>query len=292
MRLVLVLAVLVVSAVARADGSAVALLPLDADQRLEIYGQPVASELARALVAGGVDVVVVGKKMAVPERAKLIVDGTIAGKGEVVTLTLRIRNPVDGTQLATTSSSAQGLANIDKAAADLSAKLLPLVKTQLAALEVKVITPPPVDKHPVVVEAAPPAPLVFAVAAKGPAGDPLRTALTTEATPWSVKHHRALAVIEAGNFAPAAVKAAHGDLAVGFEVLSYSTGVAREIPTATARVRVRVADASAVIFDRVVVTDTVVGDKGISPVALAERTARDVLDIVRPHLARLVPSWQ
>ena len=32
-------------------GEAVALLPLDADRSLEIYGQPVASEIARALIA-------------------------------------------------------------------------------------------------------------------------------------------------------------------------------------------------------------------------------------------------
>src|SRR5262245_21447863 len=125
------LAVLFVTGPARAD-DAVALLPLDADAKLEIYGQPVASELARALVAGGVDVVVVGPKMAVPERAKLIVDGQItATKQDAVVLSLRIRNPVDGTTLSTTQASAQGLQNIDKAAAELSAKLLPLVKTQI-----------------------------------------------------------------------------------------------------------------------------------------------------------------
>src|SRR5215468_10544975 len=59
-------------------GDVVALLPLDADKSLEIYGQPVASELARALVAGNVYVVVVGPRMAVPDNARLIIDGTIA----------------------------------------------------------------------------------------------------------------------------------------------------------------------------------------------------------------------
>src|SRR4249919_3150487 len=70
-----------------AQGDAVALLPLDAERSLEIYGQPVASELARALVAGSVQVVVVGPKMAVPERARLIIDGTISlGKASAVTI--------------------------------------------------------------------------------------------------------------------------------------------------------------------------------------------------------------
>ncbi len=74
------LALLVLVGVARAEpepAHAVALLPLDADAKLELYGQPVASELARALVQGGLDVVVVGPKMAVPEKARLVVDGTI-----------------------------------------------------------------------------------------------------------------------------------------------------------------------------------------------------------------------
>src|SRR3954465_9134812 len=124
------------AAPAGAEGDdAVALLPLDAEARLAIYGQPVASEIARALVQGGVDVVVVGPRMAVPERAVLIVDGTIAAsKTDAVTLSLRVRNRVDGTTMATTQSTAQGLSNIDKAAADLSAKVLPIVNEQIAKL--------------------------------------------------------------------------------------------------------------------------------------------------------------
>jgi hypothetical protein len=61
---------------------------------------------------------------------------------------------------------------------------------------------------------------------------------------------------------------------------------------ARARVRVWIADASAVVFDRVVVTDTVVGDKGLAPPELAARVAREVLAILRPHLRRQVPSWE
>src|SRR5688500_12048390 len=61
------------------DNDKVALLPLDADAKLQIYGQPVASEIAQALIAGRIDVVVVLPKMAVPEHTKLIVDGKIAG---------------------------------------------------------------------------------------------------------------------------------------------------------------------------------------------------------------------
>ena len=112
MRILLALALLLaIAAPARAD---VAMLPLNADPWLEIYGQPVASELARALVAGNVAVVVVGPKMAVPERARLIIDGTIAlGKASAVTISIRIRNTLDGMILETLSATAPGLAKID-----------------------------------------------------------------------------------------------------------------------------------------------------------------------------------
>ncbi len=60
---------------------------------------------------------------------------------------------------------------------------------------------------------------------------------------------------------------------------------------ARARVRVRVADTSEVLFDRVVITDTVLGDKGSGPQELAARVAREVLAILRPHMRRRVRSW-
>src|SRR6185295_8468084 len=102
---------------------------------LEIYGQPIASEIARALVAGAVQVVVVGPRMAVPERARLIVDGTIAqGKAGAVTISIRIRNTVDGVVLDNLSATAHGLARIDSAASELSARVLPIVRDRLAAL--------------------------------------------------------------------------------------------------------------------------------------------------------------
>lgn len=278
-----------------ASGDAVALLPLDADARLEIYGQPVASELARALAAGGVDVVVIGPKMAVPQRAKLIVDGTIsANKSDLVSLTLRVRNPVDGTTLATTQATAQGLPNIDQAAAELSAKLLPIVRGKLEAIRKPVErgTPPP-DVHVAVVSPDPLRPLLFTLSGQGDATTPLRMALETALSPWAEGHHHTARTTKLKNqkVTPASVKSEGAALGMAFEVKRFSI-TAGTIPTARARVRVRVTDATSVLFDRVVVTDSVVGDKGISREALAERTAREVLDILRPHLRRLVSTWR
>ncbi|MBL0218830.1 MAG: hypothetical protein IPQ07_33765 [Myxococcales bacterium] len=279
-----------------AAGDAVALLPLDADQRLEIYGQPVASELARALAAGGVDVVVIGPKMAVPQRAKLIVDGTIsANKADLVTLTLRVRNPVDGTTLASTQATAQGLPNIDKAAAELSAKILPIVNAKLEAMHRPIdrTPPPPVDHHDVVVAPDPLLPLLFTLAGNGNATTPLRIALETALTPWAERHHHLAKTptIKNQKVTPASVKSVGAALGMAFEIKRFSiTG--GTIPIARARVHVKVTDATTVLFDRVVITDSVVGDKGLSRDALAARTAREVLDILRPHLHRLVATWQ
>jgi hypothetical protein len=57
------------------------------------------------------------------------------------------------------------------------------------------------------------------------------------------------------------------------------------------RVRVQVTNASAVVFDRVVATDTVVGERNLSVAEMAARVCREVLAILRPHVRRSVPSW-
>ena len=73
-------------------------------------------------------------------------------------------------------------------------------------------------------------------------------------------------------------------------MLGYTT-LPGNIPSARARVRVRILAKGQVVFDRVVRTDTVVGDKGIASDALAARTAREVFAIVTPHLKKAIPSW-
>ena len=302
-RFLVALAVLTLSVPADADapkGQAVALLPLDADARLAIYGQPVASEIARALVAGGIDVVVVGPKMAMPERAKLVVDGTIgASKADLVTLTLRVRNPVDGTTLATTQSQVQGLPNIDKAAVDLSAKILPIVRDRLEALTPKVATPPdPKEMHVVVVPPEPALrPLLVGVSTSSGSSsqDALKNAFVAQLSPWAARQRREPKQVEAkllhADSAVTAIKAAGTDLGVGFEIKSFSISNDM-IPIGRARVHVVVADAIGVLFDRVVITDSVVGDKSIRTDVMAARVAREVLDILRPHLKRLVKAWR
>ena len=104
-----------------------------------------------------------------------------------------------------------------------------------------------------------------------------------------------IAAYMAGNVPPptavATVKASGDDLGLAFEVLGYEVH-GTTVPLARAKVRVRAASPAGIEFDRVVVTDTVVGDRGMSAAALASRVAREVLDILRPQFARKVRTWR
>ena len=311
------LALLLLARVAHAEpepAHAVALLPLDADPKLELYGQPVASELARALVQGGLDVVVVGPKMAVPEKARLVVDGTIkAGKGAIVTLTARIRDSRDGTIYDTLVVTAASLTGIDRAEEELSAKVLPSVRGRLATLveadnaahAVKpAIEPKPSIVKPAVTPAVTPAATPAAMlasfhadAAAGATGETLRAALATALVPWAAHRHHDVHVVDhkelAGKTAPQAVVAQKAELAITLDVLSVTIVEASlaPIPTARARVHVRISDPQGVVFDRIVHTDTIVGEKGIGQPALIERVAREILSIADPQVRRRIPSW-
>jgi hypothetical protein len=55
---------------------------------------------------------------------------------------------------------------------------------------------------------------------------------------------------------------------------------------------VRFVDRDKVRFDRVVVTDTILGDRTITPEAFAARAAREVLASVQPNLRRAVSTWK
>jgi hypothetical protein len=277
------------------EGDAVALLPLDADARLELYGQPVASEIARALVAGGIDVVVIGPKMAVPKRVKLIVDGTIKNKGDAVVLAIRVRNRADGTVLEPLESTAPTLPAIDKAAADLAVRLLPIVRDGLAALHRGTDrgTVTEVRQLPLAPQLQP---LLVAISGQGaPTSELLRLGLVAAVDPWVRANRREPRPIDATKLATKlatrTVAESGVDRAVLFEVHSYDVEQ-QAVPLARARVRVRIASAGKIQFDRVIVTDTIVGDRGMTAQALVERVAAEVLAILRPHIRRAVPAWR
>jgi hypothetical protein len=285
---------------AQPAGHAVALLPLDAEKRLEIYGQPVAHAVGDALTHSGIEVVVVGAKMAVPERAQLIVDGTIKGNKGEITLAVRLRDPKTGAVLDTLSASAKDLTSIESAALQLSLLVVPAVQRTLTEFTKPAgeSNPHPAQAPSSSTDAKPAPPPVMLVAVTGTTIETalLRDALTAEITVWSERHHHAASPTDISHLsrevATKAVAGASAAFAVSFEIAGYTTERQGEIPLARARVRVRVADRERVLFDRIVITDSIVGDKNLPPPVLATRAARSVLDIVEPHLSRAVPAWR
>jgi hypothetical protein len=125
--------------------------------------------------------------------------------------------------------------------------------------------------------------------------DALKNAFVAQISPWAARQRREPKQVEAkllhADSAVTAIKAAGTDLGVAFEIKSFSISN-DTIPIGRARVHVVVADRVGVLFDRVVITNSVVGDKGIKTDAMAARVAREVLDILRPHLKRLVKAWR
>jgi hypothetical protein len=269
---------------------AVALLPLDADAKLEIFGQPVASEVARALVAGGLDVVVVGPKMAVPERARVIVDGTIVAVGDGVKLVARVRDRETGKVLDSVPASADSLASIDRAASELSSKVLPSVQHQLAVLAAADAAKQaegaarPVATASKPVATTPP----IALVALAPSTSPLHDALAGALDAWTERGHHTL---QLGAADAKAVAAAHAEIGITLDVVSYYAEdiaiAGGKAPSAYARVRLRVANGTKLVIDRVIATDTVLGDRS----HLAELVAREVLWIAEPRL-RKVSTWR
>jgi hypothetical protein len=292
--------------VARADDK-VALLPLDAAAKLEVYGQVVASEIAQALIAGKIDVVVVLPKMAVPTEAKLIVDGKIsAGKGKAIDLWIRVRDPnardPKPMMVKDFSMTAASLETLDKTTKELAAQVMPVLRDKLdeiaraeaakKAADANKPTPP----TPPVPKLASTRQLLVGIASKTSSTDAekFRAALVDRVPGWVTTGQRVPSVIEAGMLdakaASKTVAASTADRAIAFEVLGYSLW-GDTVPMGKARVRVRIADAGQVLFERVVVTDTIVGDKGMSTDAFAARVAGEVLSILRPHVRKAVPAW-
>lgn len=268
---------------------AVAVLPLDAEGRLEIYGQAIATELRRTLNASGIEAIVVSAKIEVPPGTQLIVDGTITEeKGGALALALRVRR-VDGTVFETLSATAPALAQIDRAAAELAARVVPVVRDRVAALAAERPAPRAQERP-----RGPARVMLVGVTlhqkvkqAKHARLAPLRTALTDATDPWVRAASREPRSLDPAHEPPKAVAAARAERAVALEILDYDVTVKRAVPLAIARVRVRISDDQAVQFDRIVRTDTVVGARGMRDGPLAALVAQEVLAILRPHLQRL-----
>jgi len=291
-RWLVMLAIVVDLGVARADTivDTFAIAPFDTDPTLELYGGPVAAQVAKTLKTSGLDVVVLaGRNPQIPIGVRLTVNGKLEGSGKEVVISVIVRDLGLGEKVDEAKSEPVPLKRIDEGAADLANKLLPVLQKQIAILHQpkteptrRAIEPPKTRKA------------VFAVGAVIGGIDPMRVALADAVGGWAREHHRDPQNVEAKTMGPndATKTVAKNDTNLGmlFEIHSF-TVTPGEVPTAHARVRVRIADASTVLFDRIVFTDTVVGERKMSTEALASRTAREVLAIVAPFVRKKVSGW-
>ncbi len=274
----------------------IALLPLSADAKLKLYGQPVAAEVARALERAGFTIVVVSNAAPVPSKARLVIDGRIVrGAGETVLLEARVRDPALGTIIASLSATAPSLTRIDQGAAELVLALEPALRRGIAAQELAARArgatttgarapvagelPEPGDAT-TRVDPRPRAVVVvgYPAALEGGADAPvLRPLLRAGADRLAaLVGHRSEAA--QGEDLVAAVTAQGAALGVSITLLSIryeGDGVI----TARARGRVRVVAAGQVIFDRVVRTDTLVGGRGDRKDAVARAAIDQIVDI-------------
>ena len=151
--LVATLAVLVPAA-ARAEPTTVAFLPLDADRRLTLYSNAVATALAAEVRTAGFPVAVVSDVAAVPRGAWLVVDGRLVARGRGAAIELRVRDPEAGRDVIRLAEAAPTLADLDVATRTLAAALARTLAAERAARTPPPTPPPP----PTTPDAPPPAP--------------------------------------------------------------------------------------------------------------------------------------
>jgi hypothetical protein len=274
--LLLVLGLLVVAPrAAAADDHVIALLPLAADSKLALYGQPVASEVAKSLEQQGFTIVVVTSTAPVPSSARLVIDGRIVRDGDSVKLEARVRDPNAGKVVAELSATAPTLTRIDEAAADLAKALAPVLTDSLAAQD----KPPPPDdgddaKPAVVTDDAPkdarPAALVQI------------ESIATDPTPEEQLTRGATRLASLLGYRTT-TDAAGTTLTIRIQLLGihYHNG---GVITAKARAHVKVTSADGTVFDRIVRTDTLVGGRGDRKDAVLRAAVDEIVDIAMPRV--------
>jgi len=283
----------------------IALLPFTAERRLAVFGQPVASEISRALREAGLDVSLVGDGAPVPARARLVVSGRIVKRGAGVVLEARIRDPERGVDVARPSGAAAAVADIDQAASALATALVPAIRGGLAAQDAAAardraaLAPPPAPvpvatgvvqpARPVAVDRRP----VALVTVQAPTladrdGAPMPVAtLAAPAVADLARRvgYRAVAVDAHAAVDPAVLASSRAALRITVELLSLSHETSRDIPLGRARARVTVTDASgAPVYRRTVRTDTLVGSRGDRLDTLVRLAAAQVTDVIAPRL--------
>jgi hypothetical protein len=294
----LLLILLAVARPARADRPAapatIAVIPLQAERRLALYGAPVASELAGALTRAGFEVVLVSDVAVVPTRAWLVVDGRLITAGKAVAIELRIRDPERAIDVTRLAARAATVATIDAATRDLAADLTAAITAArprapaapTAPSEPRVVDDPraPVELPPIdpIAPAPPPTPdprpraqvRVRGKALHDRAGAPLDVAALTRPALARLAARLGYVVVD-DPAAPLVITAELTRLVAGFE---------GEVPVGRGRARVIVSRDGAVVFDRLVRTDTVVGSRGDRVDTIVRLVAAQAADVVLPRV--------
>lgn len=281
---------LLAGGVARADElSTIAVIPLAAEQRLAIYGAPVASELATALRGAGRDVILVSDVAVVPSRAWLVVDGRLVATGKAVSIELRIRDPERAIDVARLAAQAPRLDAIDTATAAIAAQLVAAIAQADAARQRAQLppTPPPPSDPPPSDEPTPPPP-------PPPPVDPRPTA--TVVVRGRELHDRTGAALDVPALVrPSMIRLANrlgyrvvddGPAALEFtvELTWVAAGFEGAVPVGRGRARVQVSRGARPLFDRKVRTDTVVGSRGDRVDTVVRLIAAQAADVVAPRI--------
>gem|GEM_PF-3423769 len=273
----------------------VAVIPLQSDRRLALYGQPVASELANALRGASFDVALVTEVSDVPARAWLVVDGRLVRMGTAVAIELRIRDPERAVDVARLAAKATSLAEIDQATRRLGVELVATLERERATRAAASAAADASAAAQPVLALSTNLPDSFSRHATAVLVDP-RPIARIAVSGRSVRDRSGADLDVSALGTPAATALAAGlgyrtatgpgtaTLSITIELLTLAASFERDVPVARARARVKVERAGALVFDRVVRTDTVVGSRGDRLDTLVRLVAAQVTDVVAPRI--------
>lgn len=269
-------------------GQLIALLPLAADAKLSIYGQPVASEVARQLELQGFAVVVVTSTAPVPSKARLVIDGRIVrGDGDTVKIEARVRDPAAGKVVSELSAIAPSLTRIDEAAAELARGLGPILEKGMKQQEEERSGTGKGTGKGTGSEGG-----GGTTKVEAPKEDTRPRAQVTmfSAVPLREDDPVLEPLLRAGGYRLAGLVGHRGqdgtdniDLLIHIELLSIDYRD-RGVTTARARARVEVSDSTGPVFARTVRTDTLVGGRGDRRDAVARAAIDQIVDIAMPRV--------
>ncbi len=293
---------------AQADERAdvVGVLPFTADDGLAIYSVPAADAVARRLRKAGARVQSLTLSGEVPAQVGLVIDGRIVrASGSRVTLEASVRDPRRARiAVDTIATDPRPLEEIDRLADSLGDKLAPRIAAaqrelrERAAAEARARREGAIIRLPADAGHDEPRP---ATHDERPGMLVLQAGGRTKGASIATRHGYWLAarlgyrpVAGAGVGIPpmpevtAAMARANVALALMIDVRSVNLEW-RGVLTARGRVRIVLVDARGrTLFDRVARTGTLVGSRGDGPDALIHYIAEQAVEIVVPHLRRLL----